>query len=126
MFKVTTIKLDKERHLKLTLRGINEFNQITGVDILTSDIQDFTPREMMALIWACLMWEDKELKLESIPTIIEPIDATELMNLLLECIINSMPEAKSDAVPLEPESISIGSNSGPSRSTTLNLPRTLT
>jgi hypothetical protein len=118
MFKVTTVNLDKERHLKLTLRGINEFNQITGVDILTADIQDFTPREMMALIWACLMWEDKELKPDSIPLIIENIDATELMNLLLECIINSMPEVKPETIPLEQQSIT--SNSGVSQSTTSN------
>lgn len=124
MFKVTEVDLDKKRHLKLTLRGINEFMELTGVDILISDIQDFTPREMMALIWACLMWEDKQLKLESIPTIIESIDATILMNLLLECIINSMPEVKSDKPPLEFPLT--GNNSGASVSTASNLPKTLT
>jgi hypothetical protein len=119
MFKVTEVDLDKKRHLKLTLRGISEFNQITGVDILTSDIQDFTPREMMVLIWACLMWEDKELMVDAIPKLIEKIDATELVNLLLECIINSMPEVKPETVPLAvPDSTTIPS--GVLQSTTSN------
>jgi len=124
MFKVASVNLDKKRHLKLTIRGITEFNQITGTDILTSEIQDFTPREMMVLIWACLMWEDKELRVDSIPQLIEKIDATELVNLLLECIINSMPEVKPETIPLAvPDSTTIPS--GVSQSTTSNLPKFL-
>lgn len=124
MFNLTTIKLDKERHLKLTIRGITEFNQITGVDILNTDLQDLSPKEMMVLIWACLSWEDKELKLESIPALIEPIEATELARLLLEGILNSMPEVKEDKEETPPFD-QTGSNSGVSQPTTSNLPKTL-
>lgn len=133
-FQVTKITLDKERRMKLTLRGINAFEQITGIDIFgLTDLQDLTPKELGALLWACLTWEDRELKLEDIPVIIEKVDGLDLVAALLECITNSMPatggsEVKPETVPLEqpdPTDPQTGSGSGLLESTTLNLPKFL-
>ena len=135
-FKVTSVNLDKERRMKLTLRGINAFEQVTGVDILgLTDLQDLSPKELGALLWACLMWEDRELKLESIPEIIEKADAAGLMSSLLECITNSLPEVKPGTAPLavppasppgaESESQPTGSISGPLASIASNSPKFL-
>lgn len=114
-FQITRLNLDKERRLKLTLRGISEFQQATGRDLMElDDLQDLTPRELYVLLWACLLWEDKELKLEAIPGLIEPVDGITLMTALLECIANSLPEAKPDSIPLaEKPAESTGSAPGP-------------
>jgi hypothetical protein len=122
-FKQIKITLDKERILRLTMRGINEFQQVTGVDLLTMDnLQDLTPREMTALIWVCL--NDWTVKLEDIPKLIEPIDAIELMKAIIECITNSLPEVKQENVPL-PEQPPIGLPSGVSQSITSKSIKTL-
>lgn len=98
--KIPVAKLG-DRRLKLTLRGINEFEQVTGVNILEAgDIRDLSPKEIYALVWACLIWEDKNLKLDDIPVLIEQADMAVLLKSLLDCINNSLPEAKPETSPL--------------------------
>jgi hypothetical protein len=123
-FKVTKINLDKERHIKLTFRGIREFQELTGADITKGNLEDLTPKEMLALVWVCLMWEDETLKIESIEELIKPISNEELAEKLMEGILNSMPEVKPETVPLATEELT-GSNSGASRSTISNIPKFL-
>jgi hypothetical protein len=131
-FKVAKINLDKERRLKLTLRGLNEFEQITGYSLVEiDDLSDLSPREFYVLLWACLIWEDKELKLEAITPLVEKANGVELMSAVLECISNSMPEAKPETAPLvvkketAPVIESTGFNSGASAVTTSNSPKFL-
>jgi hypothetical protein len=103
-FKKIIINLDKERQLKLTFKGMREFEQATGVNISDiQDIQDLTPNELYALVWACLIWQDKDLQLESIPGIIEnsSIEWDDLIESLVACIDQSFPEAKPETIPLE-------------------------
>ena len=123
-FKLTTIKLDKERHIKLTFRGIRTFQELTGVDITKGNLEDLTPKEMLALVWVCLMWEDETLKIESIEELIKSVSNEELAEKLMEDILNSMPEVKPETIPLAVKE-SDGVNSGVSVPTTSNIPKFL-
>ncbi len=119
-FKKVTIKLDKERQLKLTLRGWREFENLTGVNLLESRVDDLAPNELYALLWACLIWQDNELQIDDIPALIDnsKSDITELIKSLLECIRIAFPEAKTEQPPLAKDPLnSIGSPSGVSEST---------
>ncbi len=117
-FKKIVITLDKPRQLKLSIKGWREFEAITSINLLESSLDDLAPNELYALIWACLIYEDKELKIDDIPALIENSDMTEILKSLLECIQTAFPEAKTEQPPLAgTPSKSIGDPCGVSEST---------
>jgi hypothetical protein len=113
--------------MKLTLLGINEFERVTGVNILAiDDLKVLTPREIGVLIWACLIWEDPALKIADIPALIEPVDGNILIKSLAECITDSFPEASGQPSPLVlGPNQSTGLDSGALPSTTSKSPKFL-
>jgi hypothetical protein len=115
------------RRMKLTLLGINEFERVTGVNILAiDDLKVLTPREIGVLIWACLIWEDPALKIADIPALIEPVDGNVLIKSLAECITDSFPEASGQSSPLVASQNPLtGSDSGALPSTTSKSPKFL-
>lgn len=100
-----TVKLDKERHLRLTLRGMLEFENITGISIFKGfDLKKMALKETTALLWACLIHEDKELTYDIFIDMIDLSNITQLTGAVTECINESLPDAKESAGPLAAKS----------------------
>jgi len=67
-----TIKLDKERHLKVTLGGMKRFQEVTGKSLLRGfSLDKMGETEIVAFVWACLVWEDRTLSLEDVGFMVE-------------------------------------------------------
>lgn len=61
------IKLDKERHAKVTNNNLKEFKGKTGKDILNlTEDQILDMSDIETLLWICLKHEDPELTLEQV------------------------------------------------------------
>ena len=108
--ELTTITLDKERHLRLTLKGMLEFEKITGKNLLKAfNFKNFSLEEISALTWACLLHEDKELKYDDILYMIDITNLKDVATAVTQCLENSLSsvqEGKTDKAPLveEPKS----------------------
>lgn len=98
---LVTINLDKERHLRLTLKGMLEFQKITGKNLLKGfNFRDLTIEDSAALTWACLIHEDKELTYDNVLEMVDVSNFTTVMEALKDCIVQSQPEAKEGGSPL--------------------------
>ena len=92
--KLVTITLDKERHLRLSLKGMLEFQRVTDKNLLKGfDLSKFSLEETAALIYACLIHEDKELTYDDVLCMIDMSNLTEAINALSACLEQSAPEA---------------------------------
>jgi len=98
---MVTVKLDKERHLKLTLRGMLEFESLTGVNLFRGfDMKKMSLKQITTLLWACLIHEDKELTFDNFIDIVDLSNINVLSDAVAECIIQSVPDIKEKASPL--------------------------
>lgn len=101
MEKLVTFKFDKERHLRLTLKGMLEFERITGRNLLKGfKIGDLTLNDTAALLWASLIHEDKELTLDDVLDMVDFSMFMPVMAALKESMLGSLPEAKAGERPL--------------------------
>jgi len=102
--ELVTVQLDKERHLKLTARGMLGFQTLTGKSLFGGiDLKDIEFKEFMALLWACLVHEDKELKYDDVLDMVEIGHMPLLTKAISRCIVQSFPDAKEgEEAPLVP------------------------
>lgn len=92
--KLVTIELDKERHLRLTLKGMLEFEKKTGKSLLRGfSRKDLTLEDCAALIWACLIHEDKELSYDDVICMVDVGNVAEVMDAVIKCTGQAFPEA---------------------------------
>lgn len=81
------IKLDKERHLLRTLRGMKLFEEKTGKSLLKGfNTQEITIDEIYALLWSLLIHEDKNLELDKIEGMVDQMDAMEIIQKIGEAL----------------------------------------
>lgn len=81
------IKLDKERHLLRTLKGMKLFEEKTGKSMLRGfQIEDLTMDDVYALLWSLLIHEDKNLALEKMEELTEHVDAVEIIQKIGEAL----------------------------------------
>jgi len=98
---LVTITLDKKRHLRLTLKGMLEFEKITGKSLLKGfKLDELSLTDSAALIWACLLHEDIELTYDAIITMIDINNLAAVMETVTKCLNQSLVEAKADGRPL--------------------------
>lgn len=101
---MVTLTLDKERHLKLTLKGMVEFEAATGKNLLEGlQLTKLSPRDFGALVWACLIWEDRKLQLDDVLCLIEPRNLVKATEALTACLTESFPvpvASKGESSPL--------------------------
>jgi len=98
---LVTVKLDKERHLKLALRGMVAFEELTGKNLLNGvDFTQMTMQEVAGLMWACLLHEDKELTFDVFLDIVNLNDIPTLSDAVARCVTESFPESKGKKRPL--------------------------
>ncbi len=99
--KLITVTLDKERHLRLPLEGLLEFEKLTGKNLLKGfNLADFSLADNAALVFACLLHEDKELTYEDVLGLVDINNLTTVMTAVTECINQATPEVKPDKSPL--------------------------
>ena len=95
------ITLDKERHLRLTLKGMLEFEKMTGVNLLKGfDFNKLKLEDSARLLWASLIHEDKELTLDDVLYMVDVSNLTIVMEALIDCINQSAPKVEGDSHPL--------------------------
>lgn len=99
--KLVTVNLDKERHLRLTLKGMLEFEKLTKKSLLKGfELKTFSLEETAALVFACLIHEDKELMYDDVLCMIDISNLTTVIDAVSKCLEQSLPEAKADSRPL--------------------------
>ena len=89
-----TIKLDKERHLRLTLKGMLEFEEITGRKFLKGfKLKDLGLKDTAVMLWACLIHEDKILKYDDVLCMVDFTNLETILDALAACLTQSLPKA---------------------------------
>lgn len=90
-----TIMLDKPRTMRLTLGGMKKFQEVTGKSLLKGfDMSEMDESDLIALIWACLVWEDKELKVDDVGYMLNIGQIPEVTQKLAQAINTSLPDKK--------------------------------
>lgn len=106
---LVTIKLDKERHLRLTLKGMIEFQKLTGKNLLEGfSLKDLALEDVAALMWACLIHEDKELKYDDVLCMVDLSNIMAVTEAVTACILQSLPEAEEKSGPPLAEKSPVG------------------
>jgi len=87
------ITLDKKRNLLLNLNAMVSFEDVTGRNLLQGiAIGDMSTKDLRALLWACLIHEDKELTLEQVGEMIHAGNMTDIFTKLTEAWEAATPE----------------------------------
>ena len=88
-----TITLDKERHPRLTLRGMIEFEKLTGKSLVGGFKADELPlADVSAFMWACLIHEDKELTYDAFLDMVDISNMPLVIETIGKCINQSLPK----------------------------------
>jgi len=91
--ELVTVKLDKERHLKLTMKGMVEFERVTGKNPLKGlDVNEMTLTDIAALVFACLIHEDKELQFDDVLNMIDLSNMNIVTEAVTDCITQLLPK----------------------------------
>ena len=97
---MVSVTLDRERHLKLTLRGMLAYEEQTGISLLDGfNLKGMTMKNFTTLAWACLVHEDKELTYDAFVDTLDFADIPKLTEAVSQCIIESFPD-KEEKAPL--------------------------
>ena len=97
------ITLDKERTLRLDLNAMVAFEEATGKSLMDGKFHgsDMTPKDLRAMLWACLLHEDESVTLKEIGSWVTVTNLMEVTGKLNEAFDVAMPEGKGEeTVPL--------------------------
>ena len=98
-----TIMLDKERSLRLTLKGMLEYQRLTGKNLLLGfKIDPNSMEQCSALAYACLLHEDKELTYDDVTILIDIDNFADVLVAVTKCLSMSvdMLKEKKKNIPL--------------------------
>jgi len=101
-----TIMLDKERHLKLDLNAMVAFQEETGKNLFSQKsiellANDMNPKDLRAMLWACLLHEDEKLTLKQVGSLLEVGNLQQVMEKLTEAWTAAIPTGEvTDKAPL--------------------------
>ncbi len=91
--KLVKIMLDKERTMLLDLNGMVAFEEVTGRSLLKGlRFSDLTSKDVRALLWACLIHEDKDLTLEQIGKMITMQNYNDVFENINEAMSAALPD----------------------------------
>jgi len=92
MTELITVNLDKERTIRLGLKGMIEFEKLTGQNLLKGfNLKDLTLEDIAALIWACLIHEDKELKYDDVLYMVDSNNFDMVTKAITAYVVQSAP-----------------------------------
>jgi len=99
------IELDKSRTLLLDLNGMVAFEEVTGKNLFDKEVaeslsKEIHPKDLRALLWACLMHEDEELTEKQVGHLISIGNIMEVTQKVTEAYSAAMPESKGEPPPL--------------------------
>ena len=86
-----TIVLDKERHMRLTLRGMKAYKKLTGQELTDMKGSLKEAETIIPVCWALLVWEDAELTIEAATEMLETMPIQKLMKAINECVAADAP-----------------------------------
>jgi hypothetical protein len=96
MDKPVVLDLDKKRHLRLTMKGMIEFEKLTGKSMLRGvTFNELSLEECAALAWACMIHEDKELTYDDVLYMIDLSNINTVLGAVTDCINRSLPQKES-------------------------------
>lgn len=99
------ITLDKERHLRLTLKGMIEFEKLTGKNLLEGfSLEEFSLEHTAAILFASLVHEDNELTYDKVLNMVDMGNLVAVMNAVTECLTQMLPKAEEGERPLAKKS----------------------
>lgn len=99
--ELVKITLDKERHLRLALKGMLAFEKLTGRNLLKGfNLKDLTMEDFAALAFACLIHEDKDLTYDDVLILIDASNLPVIIEAVDKCIEQSFPEVVKSGHPL--------------------------
>ena len=80
-----TIKMDKERHARVTRKALDLFKEKTGKDLFNlSESQALDLADVETLLWLCLLKEDPNLTLEQVQDDVELHQLKQFTHYILE------------------------------------------
>ena len=86
------IVLDKERHLRMTLNAMIQFEELTGKEFTKLKLSEMTIKDMRILLWLCLLWEDPALTEEEVGAM---IGLDNMAAVLFQFLIGSLEASSS-------------------------------
>lgn len=87
------ITLDKVRHLKFDFNALALAEKETGKNLLKGEAWvDMNAGDIRAFLWAGLLWEDPQLTLETVGSLIHPGNAGEVGKDLQAAFEKSFPK----------------------------------
>lgn len=95
---LVSIELDKKRNLLLDLNAMVNFEEATGKNILQgASLDNLSAKDLRALLWACLLHEDKDLTLEQVGEMIHGGNMESIANKLTSAWEVATPEGDKEA-----------------------------
>lgn len=99
--KPVTITLDRKRTLRLTLKGMLEFEKITGRNLIKGfDLKDLSLNDTAALVWACLIHEDSELTYDALLNLIDISNLGQVSDAVTKSLEQSLSRKEATKSPL--------------------------
>jgi hypothetical protein len=92
-----TIMLDKERHMRLNIRGMKAYKKLTGGEITDLQGSIKEAETLIPVCWALLVWEDPSLTIEAATEMLEIVPLQILMKAVNECVAADSPLPQSPA-----------------------------
>ncbi len=98
---VVEITLDKPRHLKYDFNAIRAIERETGKNLLKDNIwRDLSGTNLLIMVWAGLLHEDKNLKLEDVGAMFDLSHGSMVTGKVLEAWGLAVPEPREGEDPL--------------------------
>lgn len=95
---LVSITLDKKRSLLLDLNAMVNVEEATGKNLLQGDsLNNLSAKDLRALLWACLLHEDKELTLEQVGGMVHSGNMESIASKLTSAWEVAMPEGDKNA-----------------------------
>jgi len=89
------INLDKERTLYLDLTGMKAYQKVTGKSPLGAQgINLNDTGDLQTILWACLIREDRDLKLEDVEKMVDMSNIRYIQIQLVQALFASFPETE--------------------------------
>lgn len=91
---VIPIELDKQRTLRIDFNALSLVEEKTGKNALSQELwENINASNVSTFLWACLIHEDKQLKLEDVRKEIHPGNVREIIKVLNKANKAHTPES---------------------------------
>lgn len=84
----------RQYQLAFNLEAISAFDEATGINLMTQSINIFnlTPRQLQAIIWACMQINDSPPTLKEVGLMLHPGNSADILRQLAEHVNEVIPD----------------------------------